>query len=169
MQDLLLSAMSDRSMEPAQLCTILIDVANTACKYPVADHRIHHYSGEQDDFLEDSLPRNRAKNKSRLLVAFTGQLGTTEHRVWAGEMSTDWWDRSVMQVWDNEQGQLNFQMCKATFLDLCVELTPALQGRDTQMRAALAVEKQAAITRWKLATPDCSWSEGNHSGAAGRG
>ncbi|CAM5078063.1 unnamed protein product [Natator depressus] len=46
-------------------------------------------------------------------------------------------------------------MCKATFLELCEMLFPALKCRNTKVRAAMTVEKQVAIALWKLATPDC--------------
>ncbi|XP_067418682.1 uncharacterized protein [Emydura macquarii macquarii] len=55
-------------------------------------------------------------------------------------------------------------MCKATFMELCEELAPALWRRDTRKRAALSVGKHVAIAVWKLATPDCYWSVANHFG-----
>ncbi|CAM4656641.1 unnamed protein product [Lepidochelys kempii] len=55
-------------------------------------------------------------------------------------------------------------MCKATFLELCELLSPALKPRNTKIRAALTVEKQVAIALWKLATPDCHPSVGNQFG-----
>ncbi|KAM7134938.1 uncharacterized protein RBU57_017066 [Macrochelys suwanniensis] len=55
-------------------------------------------------------------------------------------------------------------MCKATFLELCNLLSPALKRRNTKMRAALTVEKRVAIALWKLATPDSYRSVGNQFG-----
>lgn len=55
-------------------------------------------------------------------------------------------------------------MQKATFLDLCAELAPALQCRDTRMRGAPRVEKSVVIILWKLAIPDCYCSVRNRFG-----
>ncbi|CAM5161408.1 unnamed protein product [Natator depressus] len=52
-------------------------------------------------------------------------------------------------------------MRRATFMELCDLLSPALKCKDTKMRAALTVEKQVAIALWKLATPDSYRSVGN--------
>uniref|UniRef100_A0A8C8SK72 DDE Tnp4 domain-containing protein n=1 Tax=Pelusios castaneus TaxID=367368 RepID=A0A8C8SK72_9SAUR len=77
---------------------------------------------------------------------------------------TDWWDRIVLQLWDDEQWLQNFRMRKATFMELCRELAPALHHKDTQMRSAITVEKRVAIALWKLATPDCYRSVANQFG-----
>lgn len=45
-------------------------------------------------------------------------------------------------------------MHKATFLEVCVELAPALWLSNTKIRAALTVEKQVAIAVGKPAMPD---------------
>uniref|UniRef100_A0A8C8R4N1 DDE Tnp4 domain-containing protein n=1 Tax=Pelusios castaneus TaxID=367368 RepID=A0A8C8R4N1_9SAUR len=58
----------------------------------------------------------------------------------------------------------NFRMRKATFLELCSELAPALRRKDTNMRSALTVEKRVAIAVWKMATPDCYRSVANQFG-----
>ncbi|XP_065437712.1 uncharacterized protein LOC101931329 isoform X1 [Chrysemys picta bellii] len=55
-------------------------------------------------------------------------------------------------------------MHKGTFLELCELLSPALKHKDTQMRAALTVQKRVAIAFWKLATPDSYWSVANQFG-----
>ncbi|XP_065415196.1 uncharacterized protein LOC135973886 [Chrysemys picta bellii] len=91
---------------------------------------------------------------TRLLVAFMDLLTTVERCFWVRETSTAWWDHIVMQVWDDEQWLQNFRMRKATFMVWCDELAPALQCKDTRLRAALTVEKWVAIAIWKLATPD---------------
>ncbi|CAM4441012.1 unnamed protein product [Caretta caretta] len=93
-----------------------------------------------------------------------GLVDTVERRFWAQQTSTGWWDRIVLQVWDDSQWLRNFCMHKATFLELCELLSPALKRRKTKMRAALTVEKQVAIALWKLAMPDCYRSVGNQFG-----
>ncbi|CAM4567585.1 unnamed protein product [Lepidochelys kempii] len=55
-------------------------------------------------------------------------------------------------------------MHRATFMELCDLLSPALKRKDTKMRGALTVEKQVAIALWKLATPDSYRSVGNQFG-----
>ncbi|CAM4613933.1 unnamed protein product [Caretta caretta] len=55
-------------------------------------------------------------------------------------------------------------MRRATFMEICDLLSPALKCKDTKMRAALTVEKQVAIALWKLATPDSYRSVGNQFG-----
>ncbi|XP_065414155.1 uncharacterized protein LOC135973716 [Chrysemys picta bellii] len=81
-----------------------------------------------------------------------------------GETSTDWWDRIVLQVWDDSQWLRNFCMRKGTLMELCDLLSPALKRQNTRMRAVLTVEKRVAIALWKLATPDSYWSVGNQFG-----
>ncbi|CAM5074604.1 unnamed protein product [Natator depressus] len=55
-------------------------------------------------------------------------------------------------------------MSRATFMELCDLLSPALKRKDTKMRTALTVEKQVAIALWKLATPDSYRSVRNQFG-----
>uniref|UniRef100_A0A8C3FBM1 Putative nuclease HARBI1 n=1 Tax=Chrysemys picta bellii TaxID=8478 RepID=A0A8C3FBM1_CHRPI len=93
-----------------------------------------------------------------------GQVIAVERRFWARETSTDWWDRIVLQVWDDSQWLRNFRMRKGTFVELCDLLSPALKRQNTKMRAALTVEKRVVIALWKLATPDSYWSVGNQFG-----
>ncbi|XP_065420489.1 uncharacterized protein LOC135974940 isoform X3 [Chrysemys picta bellii] len=116
-------------------------------------------SEESDDAIE---PRNAYDTK--LLVSATNMLSTVEHRFWARETSTEWWDHIVMDVWDDEQWLQNFRMRKATFMGLCEDLAPTLRRKDTRLRAALPVEKQVAIAIRKLATPDCYRSVANQFG-----
>ncbi|CAM2115341.1 unnamed protein product [Caretta caretta] len=94
---------------------------------------------------EGSDINSRNTYDTSLLVAFTDMLTTVECRFWARETSTKWWDHIVMLVWDDEQGLQNFRMRKATFMGLCEELAPTLRRKVTRLRAALTVEKGAAI------------------------
>uniref|UniRef100_A0A8C3T5Y6 DDE Tnp4 domain-containing protein n=1 Tax=Chelydra serpentina TaxID=8475 RepID=A0A8C3T5Y6_CHESE len=93
-----------------------------------------------------------------------GHVDPVERRFWARETSTDWWDRIVLQVWDESQWLRNFRMRKGTFLELCELLSPALKRQDTRMQAALTIQKRVAIALWKLATPDSYWSVANQFG-----
>ncbi|XP_075791513.1 uncharacterized protein LOC142830452 [Pelodiscus sinensis] len=87
-----------------------------------------------------------------------------ERRVWRLDTSSDWWDRLVLQQWDDDQWLRNFRMRKATFRELCTWLTPALQHQDTHLQPAIPVEKRIAIALWKLATPDSYRSVGHQFG-----
>ncbi|KAG6934211.1 hypothetical protein G0U57_017617, partial [Chelydra serpentina] len=98
-----------------------------------------------------------------IMVAM-GHVDPVEWRFWARETSTDWWDRIVLQVWDESQWLRNFRTRKGTFLELCDLLSPALKHQDTRMRAALTVQKRVAIALWKLATPDSYRSVANQFG-----
>ncbi|CAM4475468.1 unnamed protein product [Caretta caretta] len=110
------------------------------------------------DFSESMGPANAC------IMVLMGQVHAVERRFWAQETRTDWWDRTVLQVWDNSQWLRNFRMRKGTFMELCDLLSPALRRMNTKMRAALTVEKQVTIALWKLATPDSYQSVGNQFG-----
>ncbi|XP_053218796.1 uncharacterized protein LOC128400548 isoform X2 [Podarcis raffonei] len=93
-----------------------------------------------------------------------GRLRSVERRFWARPRSTEWWDHTVLQTWDDSQWLQNFRMRKATFLELCARLSPALQRQKTRMRVPLSVEKRVAIALWKLATSVCYRDVGNQFG-----
>ncbi|XP_075759909.1 uncharacterized protein LOC142819121 [Pelodiscus sinensis] len=76
------------------------------------------------------------------------------------DTSSYWWDRQVMERWDDQQWLPNLRMRK----ELCLWLAPALHRWDTQMRPAIPLEKWVTITIWKLATPDSYWSVCNQFG-----
>ncbi|CAM5107915.1 unnamed protein product [Eretmochelys imbricata] len=97
-------------------------------------------------------------------MAVVGLVDTVECRFWAWQTSRHWWYRIMLQVWNDSQWLRNFRMRKATFLELCELLSPALKCRNSKMRAALTVEKRVAIALWKLAMPDCYQSVGNQFG-----
>uniref|UniRef100_A0A8C3H697 DDE Tnp4 domain-containing protein n=1 Tax=Chrysemys picta bellii TaxID=8478 RepID=A0A8C3H697_CHRPI len=84
--------------------------------------------------------------------------------LWVAIPHRDWWDRIVLQVWDDSQWLRNFRMRKGTFMELGDLLFPALKRQNTKMRAALTVEKRVVIALWKLATPDSYRSDGNQFG-----
>ncbi|CAM5132271.1 unnamed protein product [Natator depressus] len=110
------------------------------------------------DFSQSMSPGNAG------IMVLMGQVHVEERQFWARETSTDWWDRIVLQVWDDSQWLRNFRMRKGTFMELCDLLSLALKRTNTKMRAALTVEKQVAIALWKLAMPDSYRSVGNQFG-----
>ncbi|XP_073164825.1 probable tubulin polyglutamylase TTLL9 isoform X6 [Lepidochelys kempii] len=134
---------------------------NMATRYRARRRRQRGPVSDQDmdtDFSESMGPANAC------IMVLMGQVHAVERRFWARETSTDWWDRIVLQVWDDSQWLRNFRMRKGTFMELCDLLSPALKRMNTRMRAALTVEKRVAIALWKLATPDSYRSVGNQFG-----
>lgn len=55
-------------------------------------------------------------------VLFLEQLLLVLCHFWAQETSTDWWDRIVLKIWDDQQWQQNFRREKAIFSEICAEL-----------------------------------------------
>ncbi|CAM5131483.1 unnamed protein product [Natator depressus] len=110
------------------------------------------------DFSKTVVPSNLE------IMVLLGQAHAVECRFWAWETSTEWWDRIVLQVWDDSQWLRNVHMHKCTFMELCGLLSPALKLKNTNMRAALTVHKQVAISLWKLAKPDSYQSISNQFG-----
>ncbi|XP_074866063.1 uncharacterized protein LOC142021313 [Carettochelys insculpta] len=88
----------------------------------------------------------------------------TRRRLWSYPTSTNWWERLVLEEWDDDCWLRNFRMSRQTFMELCQWLTPALRHQDTAMRRALPVEKRVGIAVWKLATPDSYRSVGQQFG-----
>lgn len=64
----------------------------------------------------------------------------------------------VVSHWDDEQWLQNFRMRKQIFLEFCGELAPALQLHNTFFPRPILVQKQVAVTLWKLAMPCSYWS-----------
>ncbi|XP_065427403.1 uncharacterized protein LOC135976296 [Chrysemys picta bellii] len=164
-------------MEPAQLTAALMSTINTTriiLQYMQHQdlqnqarrrrQRWRRQSGhESDEDMDTDFSKSTGHRNLAILVAM-GQVPDVERRVWARETSTDWWDRIVLQVWDDSQWLQNFRMRKGTFMELCDLLSPALKRQNTRMRAALTVEKRVAIALWKLATPDSYQLVGNQFG-----
>ncbi|CAM5076155.1 unnamed protein product [Natator depressus] len=156
------------SMEPAQLTVTVavVSIVNTSriilkCVQNRAKRRQHEEDFDED--MDTDVPESMGCGNWDIMVA-VGLVDTVECRFWARQTSTDWWDRIVLQVWDDSQWLRNFHMHKATFLELCELHSPTLKHRNIKMRAALTVEKQVAIALWKLATPDCNRSVSNQFG-----
>ncbi|EMP29930.1 hypothetical protein UY3_12922 [Chelonia mydas] len=60
--------------------------------------RKYRNNGGHNDYLEDSLLRDKAKNSSGLLVQRTEQLQRVAPHFWAQETSTDWLTRGARQT-----------------------------------------------------------------------
>ena len=63
----------------------------------------------------------------------------------------EWWYNFITQRVTAEEWKENFRMNRETFLKLCDDLRPSLEGQATRMRMPLSVEKQVAVTRNPLA------------------
>ncbi|CAM5165886.1 unnamed protein product [Natator depressus] len=120
-------------------------------------------SDESDEDVNTDFSQSMGPGNVGIMVLM-GQVHVVERRFWARETSTDWWDRIVLQVWDDSQWLRNFRMHKGTLMELCDLLSPDLRCKNTKIRATLTVEKQVAIALWKLAMPDRYWSVGNQFG-----
>ncbi|CAM4513811.1 unnamed protein product [Lepidochelys olivacea] len=152
-------------MDPAQLYIVVVSITNTShliLQYLLSRSRSCRV--EQCDATQAALLEAMERSNSQLLATVVHYLDMVERRFWAQEISTDWLDHIVMQLWDDKPGLQNFQMCEATFMEQCEELSPALKCSNTKVRAALTVEKQVVIALWKLAMPDCYQSVRNEFG-----
>uniref|UniRef100_A0A674IZS0 DDE Tnp4 domain-containing protein n=1 Tax=Terrapene triunguis TaxID=2587831 RepID=A0A674IZS0_9SAUR len=118
---------------------------------------------DEEIYMDIDLSQSTGLSNVQIMVLL-GKVRAVERQFWARETSTDWWDRIVLQVWDDSQWLRNFRMRKGTFMEFCDLLSPALKRQNTRMRAALTVEKRVAIALWKLATPDSYRSVGNQFG-----
>ncbi|XP_065435126.1 uncharacterized protein LOC135977904 [Chrysemys picta bellii] len=165
-------------MESAQITAAIMSTMNTTRivleymqsqnmprRNPDQARRRLQRGDESDEEIDMDIDLSQGTGPSNVeIMVSLGQVDTVERRFWARETSTDWWDRIVLQVWDDSQWLRNFRMRKGTFMELCDLLSPALKRQDTKMRAALTVEKRVAIALWKLATPDSYRSVGNQFG-----
>ena len=64
---------------------------------------------------------------------------------------SEWWDNSITQRVTAEEWKENFRMNHETFLKLCDDLRPSLEGQATRTRMPSSVEKQVAVTLYYLA------------------
>ncbi|XP_053896290.1 uncharacterized protein LOC128843456 isoform X1 [Malaclemys terrapin pileata] len=164
------------SMEPAQLKTAVMNIVNTSRilvqfmlnqdqKNEARRRRRRQRSDKSDEDMDMDTEFSQTAGPGALeIMLLMGQILSVERRFWARETSTDWWDRIVLQVWDDSQWLQNFRMRKVTFMELCDLLSPALKRQNTKMRAALTVEKRVVIALWKLAMPDSYRSVRNQFG-----
>ncbi|EMP25447.1 hypothetical protein UY3_17466 [Chelonia mydas] len=81
-------------MDPALITCLVMSVMNTTRL--ILQHFMSCKS-EEESMLPALLCVMERKN-SRLMLAFMEQLHTVDHRYWAQEASTEWWNRIVMQV-----------------------------------------------------------------------
>ncbi|XP_053875723.1 E3 ubiquitin-protein ligase RNF144B isoform X1 [Malaclemys terrapin pileata] len=162
-------------MEPAQITAAIMSTMNTTrivLEYMQSQdmpkqnqvRRRLQRSDESDEEIDMDIDLSLSTGPSNVqIMVLLGQVHAVERQFWARETSTDWWDRIVLQVWDDSQWLRNFCMRKGTFMELCDLLSLALKRQNTRMRAALTVEKRVAIALC-LGTPDSYRSVGNQFG-----
>uniref|UniRef100_A0A452HJ44 DDE Tnp4 domain-containing protein n=1 Tax=Gopherus agassizii TaxID=38772 RepID=A0A452HJ44_9SAUR len=158
-------------MDPGLLLSLIANTVNTSRIVVLSllthdaemQERMLECGDDSDDELENEFSDTPGPCTLELLTVM-GEVLPVPRRFWARETSTDWWDRIVLQVWDDSQWLRNFRMRKSTFFELCDSLSPVLKRHNTRMRPALTVEKRVAIAIWKLATPDSYRSVGNQFG-----
>ena len=61
-----------------------------------------------------------------------------------------WWENFVNNTVVLDEWRENFRMSKESFMKLCDEVKPFLQKQSTNMRSAIDVEKQLAVTLYYL-------------------
>nr|XP_048716360.1 uncharacterized protein LOC125641058 [Caretta caretta] len=159
-------------MKPTQITTAVMSIVNTSriiLQYVQNQNlqkqvrRQQQHGDESDEDMDTDFSQSTGPGNLDILVAME-QAHALECRFWAQETSTDWWDRIVLQVWDDSQWLQNFCMHKGTFMELCDLLSPALKHKNTKMRAALTVHKRMTLAFWKLAMPDSYQSVRNQFG-----
>ncbi|CAM4435498.1 unnamed protein product [Lepidochelys olivacea] len=148
-------------MEPDQISAAVLTIVNTSRIIQQYAQYLQNRARKQrqrDYYTDEDMDTDgMACGDWEIMVVF-GQVHAVERQFWAQETSI------MLQVWDDSQWLRNFCMRRATFMELCDLLSPALKRKDTKMRAALTVEKQVVIALWKLATPDSYRSVGNQFG-----
>jgi len=75
-----------------------------------------------------------------------------EKRMLVRDKSSDWYERIVLQTFDDEQWLANFRMSKGTFDLLCEKLKNCLTPSDKTVRSVIDVQKQVAIAFYWLAS-----------------
>nr|XP_012215694.1 PREDICTED: putative nuclease HARBI1 isoform X2 [Linepithema humile]XP_012215695.1 PREDICTED: putative nuclease HARBI1 isoform X2 [Linepithema humile] len=80
--------------------------------------------------------------------------GIRYRRIWMKERSNDFWHRIVNNHYTTIEWLESFRMSKDSFLELCNHLKAELEPKEQMLKSrdALSVEKQVAVTLYKLAS-----------------
>ncbi|XP_053896523.1 integrin beta-1-binding protein 2 isoform X3 [Malaclemys terrapin pileata] len=104
-------------MEPAQITAAIMSTMNTTrivLEYMQSQdmpkqnqdqpkRRLQH-GDESDGDIDMDIDLSQSTGPSNVqIMVLLGQVHAVERRFWARETSTDWWDRIVLQVWDDSQ------------------------------------------------------------------
>ncbi|EMP33013.1 hypothetical protein UY3_09831 [Chelonia mydas] len=110
-------------MEPAQITAAVMSIVNTLRIIMQNQNRQKQArrrwqrGDKSDEDMDTDFSQSKGPGNLAILVAM-GQAHAMERRFWARETSTDWWDRIVLQVWDDSQWLRNFRMREGTFMEL---------------------------------------------------
>ncbi|XP_044278455.1 uncharacterized protein LOC123019560 [Varanus komodoensis] len=104
--------------------------------------------------MRDLRLRRRRQRAAVARVLLGTSYRPSDRTVWSKTQETDWWDNLAAGQRDDAEWVRCFRMSRAAVLDLAERLRPVLRREDTNMRAAIPVEKRVALTLWKLASAD---------------
>ncbi|KAJ7322231.1 hypothetical protein JRQ81_018518 [Phrynocephalus forsythii] len=114
--------------------------------------------------MRDLRLRRRRQRAAMARVLLGANYRPNDRTVWSKTQRTDWWDNLLAAQPDSREWIRYFRMSREAVLDLVEKLRPVLQREDTNMRAAIPVDKRVALTLWKLATADSYRSVANQFG-----
>ncbi|CAI5789474.1 protein ANTAGONIST OF LIKE HETEROCHROMATIN PROTEIN 1-like [Podarcis lilfordi] len=114
--------------------------------------------------MRDLRLRRRRQRAAMARVLLGASYRPNDRTVWSKTQKTDWWDNLVAGPADEGEWVRYFRMSREAVLELVERLRPVLQREDTNMRAAIPVDKRVALTLWKLATSDSYRSVANQFG-----
>ena len=111
------------------------------------EHREHHHIW-QFDKLNPKKQNKRARNKTSTAPA------SHQRRLWAKDLSKDWWDKCSHPDFPDDEFKKLFHMSKATFNMICHELEPSItkKKKNTMLRATIPVRERVAVCIRRLAT-----------------
>ncbi|XP_072858744.2 uncharacterized protein LOC110082590 isoform X5 [Pogona vitticeps] len=138
--------------------------ANTAAQAGVPTWHPGKAPSSSAKRMRDLRLRRRRQRAAMARVLLGASYRPNDRTVWSKTQKTDWWDNLLAGQPDNGEWIRYFRMSRAAVLDLVEKLRPVLQREDTNMRAAIPVDKRVALTLWKLATSDSYRSVANQFG-----
>ena len=72
--------------------------------------------------------------------------------VWCKPRAQGYWEAAKAGAFGNEWWHENLRISKSTFTVLCNQLKPYIEKTITKYRMPIPVDKQIAVTIWRLAT-----------------
>uniref|UniRef100_A0A8C8VJI1 ATP binding cassette subfamily A member 1 n=1 Tax=Pelusios castaneus TaxID=367368 RepID=A0A8C8VJI1_9SAUR len=86
-------------MDSAVILNAAFSIVNTA---QILLRFAFGYDSEHD--TDDSVSDDDSiENQTDILISFADQQHSLNRRVWSRQTSTDWWERIVLQLWDDDQ------------------------------------------------------------------
>ncbi|XP_054841812.1 uncharacterized protein LOC129333895 [Eublepharis macularius] len=96
--------------------------------------------------------RRRFQRRQRLRLRWYTLAQQHQSRAyWVFPRSWDWWDKIVLDNWEDHHWIEGFRMSRSTFHEIVDVLRPRLQRQETTMRSPVPVEKRLAVALWYLA------------------